>query len=141
MSAQVDLPLDHESQAVDIDYLTRAKKTVGQVITYQAELGGLEPKQVYLSLDMQKSVWSGIQSDQRSFPMRGECEEYQAFRRLTGNDALLFWLCHVSGYDPRSLRKYQSDVEAENERLRAEIEDMRRERETITRFLRETGRT
>src|SRR5690606_15564408 len=105
-----------------IDYLCRSKRTVGSVVTYQAELGGLDPKQVYLSLGMQKSVWSGIQGDQRSFPMRGECEDYQKFRRLAGNDALLYWLAHISGFDPRSLRRYRTEVEIENERLRAELE-------------------
>lgn len=138
MSAQVDMPLESPKPTVDFDYLCKAKKTAGDAILYQAELGGLDPKQVYLSLEMQKSVWSGILSNTRSFPMRGECSEYLTFRDLCGNDAFLFWLNHKAGYDPRSLRVYRSEVEAENERLRAEVEELRREQEVIKSFLRET---
>lgn len=58
-----------------------------------------------------------------------------------GNVAPLIWLLHQCGFDPRSLRRYKTDVEAENERLKAELDEMRRERETITKFLRDTGRT
>lgn len=140
MAAQVDLPIEHPRPEVDIDYLCKAKKTAGDAILYQAELGGLDPKQVYLSLEMQKSVWSGIVSNTRSFPMRGECSEYLKFRDLCGNDAFLFWLNHKAGYDPRSLRVYRSEVEAENERLRAEVQEKERELETIKNFLRETGK-
>lgn len=141
MSAQVDLPMERPKQTVDIDYLCRAKRTAGDAILYQAELGGLDPKQVYLSLEMQKSVWSGILSNTRSFPMRGECSEYLKFRDMCGNDAFLFWLNHKAGYDPRSLRVYRSDVEAENERLRAENEQLRHDQRVIQEFLKEAGKT
>lgn len=140
MSAQVDLPIEHESAEVDIDYLCKSKRTVGAVVSYQSELGGYTPKQLYIPLQMQKSVWSGIVSDQRSFPIVGECDKYTQFRDLTGNDALLYWLAHISGYDPRSLRRYKSSVEEENERLRHELAEERKRLETIKEFMRETGK-
>lgn len=135
MSTQVPMEL---SGVVDLDTVRR-QKTVGDAIRLSRQLAGLEPKQVFGELGITKSVWSDIEGDKRSFPFRGSLEDLRRFRDLVGNDVVPFYLTHCAGFDPSSLRVYESAVEAENRELRQKVAALEAERETIETFIRRTG--
>ena len=91
---------------------------------------GLDDKQIYSPLDIDHAQWSRIRGGSAFFPMR----KYEEFRQLVGNDILLQWLAFRSGYELKAL---SSDLERENARLRDELAQERRDRETILRFVKE----
>ena len=55
----------------------------------------------------------------------------------TGFEAVLFAHCIRRGFDPRSLRRFESDVERENRELRERVSAMEAEREIERRTIRE----
>lgn len=55
----------------------------------------------------------------------------------TGSEAWLFYWLLRRGYDPRSLRRFESDVERENRELREELTRMESEREVERRTIRD----
>lgn len=91
----------------DLGYLL-ALPTLRRVIRYSMSLRDLEPKQVYEQLDMDKATWSRIENGGMSFP----ADDLEDFRQIVGNDAVILWLLHQSGFDVTSVRRQQSDLEA-----------------------------
>ncbi len=55
----------------------------------------------------------------------------------TGFEAALFAHCIRRGYDPRSLRRFESDVERENRQLREQLDALENERAIERRTIRE----
>lgn len=105
-----------------------------RAIRYSMSLADLEPKQVYDPLGKDKATWSRIENGDMSFPS----DLIIPFQAITQNDAPLLWLNHSAGYDVGHMVRIKSSVELENEKLRAEIAELRRERSTIVKFVQET---
>jgi hypothetical protein len=118
--AQIPLRLVRTTQAVDPS-LVIAQPTLLAAIKLCISLGGFEAdKQVYGALDIDASHWTRIHRGEAHFPV----DKLPALMDLCGNEAPLIWLTHSRGYDPRSLRKLETETERAlriaNEALEAE---------------------
>jgi plasmid maintenance system antidote protein VapI len=114
-------PSRKPSAPVDVAYLL-GLGSLRRVLRYSMSLRDLEPKAVYEQLDMDKATWSRIENGGMSFP----ADDLEKFRQIVGNDAVIMWLVHQSGYDLTSLRKAQDDKDKEIEQLKAELADTNR---------------
>lgn len=115
------------------------KPTILKAIEYGQECAGLAEKQVYEPLGWKAEVWSRIFSQDTKNPAYFDARRLKPFMDLT-NDAPLIWLAHQRGYDWSTIRTYQSDLERENERLRAENAELRRDRAVEVKLMRELQR-
>ncbi|WP_020408953.1 hypothetical protein [Hahella ganghwensis] len=74
---------------------------------------GLQEKQIHLELKIAAAQWTRIKSGQAHFPQNLLCE----FMDIVGNEIPLRWLAMHRGY---GLVRLRTEVEAENETLRAQ---------------------
>ncbi len=98
------------------------KPTMGAAISLCAELAGLEPKQIQGKLGMDKGQWSRWESGSEGVIW----PKLSALMDACGNDAPLLWMLHQRGYDLHSVRKLESETEAQNRLLREEVAALRR---------------
>lgn len=125
--AQGALTLPREPVEVDLDQICR-QPTFGAALVASLSIAGHVPKGAYIPLAIQKSYWSGICDDTKSFPIKGSCVELMRFQdEICGHHGPLFWLAHRSGFDPRSMRRYQTITEVERDAARARLADVERE--------------
>ena len=82
------------------------------------EVSGLEDKAIYDPLEIDPGHWSRIKSGAAAFPMD---ERFMRFFGIVQNDIPLIWLAEARGYDWSTIRRHQSDLEREVERLREEV--------------------
>jgi hypothetical protein len=102
---------------VSIATITR-RPTFLRAMHLAKEVSGLEDKEVYDPLEIDPGHWSRIKSGAAAFPMD---ERFLRFFDIVDNDIPLIWLAEARGYDWRTIRQHQSDLERENQRLREEI--------------------
>lgn len=94
------------------------------------EISGVNDQQVCQELGIDPAQWSRIWSGQAHFPP----EKIPAYMDLCGNIVPLRWLAWKYGYE---LKPLQSQVERENDQLRAELEQKRIEMAAINKFMAE----
>lgn len=99
------------------------------------EASGLERKEVGFALNLQDSHLSRMLSDvsgsdERHFPVN----LLQRLMAACANDVPLRWLAMQRGF---GLYRLKTELELENERLRQELEENRREHETMLKVFRE----
>lgn len=111
------VPVDLSRAALD------AIKNHGHACAKCAEAAGALDKTVVadLSYDDEAKVdaptWSRIKSNVAA----ASWETRNALMDAMGNELPLMWELHKRGYDPSSLRRYESDVERENRELREKL--------------------
>lgn len=104
---QIPLRLARVPQHVDPD-LVLAQPTFLGAIKLCVSLGGFDgDKEVYADLGIDAGHWSRITRGEAHFPV----DKLSALMDLCGNEAPLIWLAHARGYDPRSLRKLETETE------------------------------
>jgi hypothetical protein len=119
---QIPLRLIRERQDVD-PALVIAQPTLLGAIKLCISIAGFDvDKQVHKDLDIDAGHWSRIVNGAAHFPV----DKLTALMDLCGNEAPLIWLTNARGYDPRSLRKLETETERA---LREEREALKRERE------------
>lgn len=119
---------------VHLDLAEVAKQPTGHsAVALCASKAGKLDKIVAADLDIQESVWSRVKSGQNSLSL----ESLDALMTTCGNELPLHWLLLRRGYDPRSLRRIETDVERENRELREQLAAMAREREIERRTVRD----
>lgn len=119
---QIPLRLVREHQDVD-PALVLAQPTLLGAIKLCISLAGFDAdKQVHRDLEIDAGHWSRITRGEAHFPV----DKLSALMDLCGNEAPLIWLTNARGYDPRSLRKLETETERA---LREEREALKRERE------------
>ena len=143
--SQVDLPLDRQPIEVDLEMVLRMQ-SFGAALGLCQTIGGVTDQEVCAELDIDAGVWSRIKrtGDPRYHGQRGHFphDKLVRFMELCGNDVPVLWLLHARNLDPRSVRRYRSDVEAENERLREKLAAMEQRLEIIGEWeQRKKGRT
>jgi hypothetical protein len=116
LSSQLSLPVE-----VNLDEVAR-KKTLGAAITLCADLANKCPKVIAAELKLDKAQWSRWESGTEGIIW----PKFEAVMDKCGNDVPLLWMNHARGYDLHSLRRKQTETEAENSRLRDEIAALRR---------------
>lgn len=130
--SQLALPLRGPSVTVDMDDVE--KQTTGAAaIALCATKSGKLDKVLAADIGAQEAVWSRIQTTGKGFSL----EQLSLLMDSCGNEAPLQWLLLLRGYDPRSLRKLESESERELRQARDEIGQLKAEREITIKLLRE----
>lgn len=106
-------------------------KTLEGAFVKCAEVLGLEDKTIAADIGMDNALWSRTKTGEAG--LKGD--RILRLMEASGNDLPLFWLAYARGYDPRSLRKLESDLERENRELREKVEAQTEELKTITKFM------
>lgn len=121
---QLDLRVIGSPVSVDVEEINR-QQTWASALSLCANKSGLQDKLIAADIGVDNAVWSRFKSGQNS----PSGEQLDKLMDRCGNEAPLFWLLLRRGYDPRSLRRIESDVERENRRLRERLAAMESERE------------
>ena len=106
-----------------LEYLLDDLQTERQAVLFAIQRAGRTQTVVGEELGLQQSHWSGIVNGKKNMSWNLK----QKFCDLVGNDILLQWYAWRRGY--RLTRREPSEAEQvamENERLRAEVEMLRR---------------
>ena len=131
MNQQYELIATARSPQQVPDEVVHRQPSLLAAIRLAVQASGLDEKQVFIPLKVDKASWSKIMSGQFNFPTNKYCE----FMELVGNDIPLRWLAFKRGY---KLERLLSDVEAENASLRAELEEAKKEMAIVRKWLKGT---
>lgn len=129
---QLDLRVIGRPVDVELDDIER-QPTWASVISLCFNKSGLLDKTVAADIGVDNATWSRIKSGLNA--MSGE--QLDKLMDRCGNEAPLFWLLMRRGYDPRSLRRIETDIEKENRLLRERLATVETEREIERRTVRE----
>lgn len=117
MTTQIALPVDVRPEEV------QRERTLGGAIELCAKAGGFAlDKELQLALGADKAQFSRWQSGTEGILW----PKLEKLMDACGNDAPLLWMLHSRGYDLHSLRKLETETEAENRKLREENAALRR---------------
>jgi transcriptional regulator with XRE-family HTH domain len=94
---------------------------------------GLQEKTIAIECGIDASTLAKVKQG----TARPSEEHLNAMMDATGYEAWLFYWIIKRGYDPRSLRRFESDVERENRELRERMAAMEAEREVELRLYRQ----
>ena len=115
--------LKREAQPIS-DEIVRMQPDFLSAIKLAIQVSGLEHKQIYGDLGIDKATWSKILDGQLNFPTN----KYELLMDLIGNEIPLVWLAHKRGYGlvPRRDAKDRkiAELEAKNSQLEREIETL-----------------
>lgn len=103
---QLSLPMVGSPVHIDLEEIAR-QPTGHASISLCANKSGLLDKIVAADLGMQEAVWSRIKTGQNSLSIEG----LSTLMDRCGNEAPLNWLLLKRGYDPRTLRKLETETE------------------------------
>jgi len=115
------IPARKPSRPVNLEHITVLKNTK-HALEYACQLADLAPKEIYVDMGCEKSVWSRICGGDLDLDGR----DIPRFNRVVGNSAYLLYLMHADGWDLTSLRKVQDDKDREIAELRKHIADQDR---------------
>lgn len=103
------------------------------VFSAMVATSGLQEKSIAIEVEIDASTLAKIKQG----TARPSELHLDRFMDATGSEAWLYFWLLKRGYDPRSLRRFESDVERENRELREELAAVRHEREIEKRLFRE----
>jgi len=111
-------------------------RSEAQAIASMIALSGLQEKTVAIECGIDASTLAKVKQG----TARPSAEHLDAMMDATGSEAWLYYWLLRRGYDPRSLRRIETDVERENRELREQLEALEREREVERRTIRDLMR-
>jgi hypothetical protein len=114
------LPLRGPTVAVDLADVQKQPSGAASISLCATKSGKLD-KILAADIGAQEAVWSRIQTTGKGFSL----EQLSLLMDSCGNEAPLQWLLLLRGYDPRSLRKLETETER---KLRESEETLARER-------------
>jgi hypothetical protein len=103
----------------------RKLKSESHALMFSVRCSGYEPKEIPLLFEIDAGQWSNILSGKKHFPH----ERRNEFMDFVGNEILLMYACESRGYDFSTLRKQQTELERELERVKAENDQLKHDRE------------
>jgi transcriptional regulator with XRE-family HTH domain len=101
-----------------------------KVIADTCKNSGLQDKTIAIEVGVDNAVLSKVQTGQA----RLSEQHMDALMDACGSEAWLHYWILKRGYDPRSLRRIESDIERENRELRERLEAIEAEREVELRL-------
>lgn len=107
--------------------------TEAAAIASSIALSGLKESAVAVEAEIDASTLSKVKQG----TARPSEDSLDRIMDATGSEAWLFYWLLRRGYDPRSLRRFESDVERENRELRERMAALEAEREVERRTIRE----
>ena len=103
---QLDLLAQPSLTRLDLDLQTVLRQpSLLAALMLCVSASGLERKQIFGRLGIDKATWSRIESGDANFPL----DHLANLMRLCGNEAPLIWLAEKCGYDWSTIRKHASD--------------------------------
>lgn len=128
LDLRVKRPLRAVPQSEWEDWTTEAK-----VLSEMVSKSGLQDKTIAIEIGVDPAVLSKTKSGQARLAEK----DLDAFMDACGSEAWLhFWMLK-RGYDPRVLRRMESDLEKENRLLRERLAVVEHEREVELRLIRD----
>lgn len=94
---------------------------------------GMQEKSIAIEVGIDPSTLAKVKQG----TARPSEEHLDGFMDACGSEAWLFYWLLRRGYDPRSLRRFESDVERENRELREAMAKLQAEREVEQRTIRD----
>lgn len=113
------------------DDVVRKQPSMSAAINLSLSAAGMEPKEAYIPLDIDKGVWSRIMNGQAHFPH----EKFTTLEDITGNDIPLRWLALRKN---REVKPMKSALEEMVETLKTENAELRKENDLLRGLI--TGR-
>lgn len=135
VSDNLDLRVIGDPVHVDLAEVSR-QPSWASALSLCANKSGLQDKLIAADVGVDNAVWSRFKSGQNA----PSGEQLDKLMTRCGNEAPLHWLLLKRGYDPRSLRRIETDVERENRELRERLVAMESEREIERRTIRDLMR-
>ncbi|KKM90659.1 hypothetical protein LCGC14_1236390 [marine sediment metagenome] len=128
MLEQVVLPFGPKPLRADVpdETLVKQRDMLGAINLAAAE-SGLNNEAIYPVLGIEKAAFSKSMSGSNHFP----ANSLDKFCDAVGNEIVLRWWAQKRGY---KLVKLKSTLEEENELLRLEVADLKRDKQTILEF-------
>lgn len=131
MNNELELLVKRPLQAVpESDWKWRSEAVA---IASMIGRSGLQEKTVAIECGIDASTLAKVKQG----TARPSEEHLNAMMDATGSEAWLYYWLIKRGYDPRSLRRFESDVERENRELRERVAAMEAEREVELRLYRQ----
>ena len=113
----------------DLEGVTSEAKAIAEM----ARQSGLLDKSLAIEVGVDPTLFSKAQHGSA----RLSEQQTNALMDACGSELWLSYWLVKRGYDPRSVRRFESDIERENRELRERIEQMERERAVEIRLLRD----
>lgn len=132
ISSSLDLRVIGDPVYVDLGEVAR-QSSWASALSLCANKSGLQDKLIAADVGVDNAVWSRFKSGQNA----PSGEQLDKLMTRCGNEAPLHWLLLKRGYDPRSLRRIETDIERENRELRERLVAMESERAIERRTIRE----
>ena len=95
--------------------------------TLAAQVSGLEEKEIYMPLGLDKATWSNTMSGKFSFPTNKE----EQFFDLVGNEIPLIWLAYRRG---KGLHDLEDAKDRTIRELREKVQEQEREITTLVKY-------
>lgn len=120
-----DKPL-RTAQPVSLDVIYRQPDRLS-AIKLAVQVSGLDEKQIYMALGLDKASWSKIMSGQFNFPTNKE----EQFYDIVGNEIPLIWLAYRRG---KGLHDLEDAKDKTIRELQQSNDDLRREIDTLVKY-------
>jgi hypothetical protein len=112
---QCDLVLTRKANSVDVPIeMIRAKKSAGAAFTLACDASGLEDKEIYLALGVDKGYFSRMKSGTATL----DADKVREFSQIVGNVIYVRWMAYQVGY-ALVLIKTEAERRAEEAEARA----------------------
>ena len=109
IAEQLRLTLPKPLQEVDHAAVIRQPSMTKAIVLCVDMAGFVNDKDLCRSVDIDPAVWARIKSGQANFPH----DRLSELMDEAGNEVPLMWLLYKRGYDLHSLRKRESETEAQ----------------------------
>lgn len=107
VSFTLDLKVSGDPVHVDLAEIQR-QPTWASALSLCANKSGLQDKIIAADVGVDNAVWSRFKSGQNA----PSGEQMDRLMTRCGNEAPMFWMLLRRGYDPRSLRKLETETES-----------------------------
>jgi hypothetical protein len=131
VSAVLDLRV--KRQKIEVPEADWGWKSEAAVFTYMVDRSGLKDKTVAIEIGVDSATLTRVKQG----VARPSDDQIHALMDCTGSEAWLIYHNLRRGYDPRTLRRLETDVERENRELKERLAQLEHEREVEMRVLRE----
>ena len=129
---QLALRMVGDAVPLDLEEVRR-QSSGARAIALCAQTSGRLDKIIAADIGAQEAVWSRIQTSGKGFSL----EQLSLLMDTCGNEAPMHWLLH-RGYDPRTLRKLESQTERDLREAQERIAQLERDKRVLTEALRGT---
>lgn len=130
--SQLALRMRGPAVAVDLEDIKRQPSGAAAIALCAMKSGKLD-KIIAADIGAQEAVWSRAQTSGKGLSL----EQLSDLMDSCGNEAPLDWLLMRRGYDPRSLRKLESESERKLREAQERIAELENRHEVMVGLLRE----